>query len=56
MLISVPPQTILVYSLMSKFLGYQVWGPQDDQLKQGFQLKSIYGQLIFLLNLKQIFW
>ena len=24
--------------------------------KEGFQLKSIYGQLIFLLNLEKIFW
>ena len=29
----------------------QVCGPQDDQLEYGFQLKSIYGQLMFLLNL-----
>ena len=33
-LISVgPPQTIWVYSITRHFLGHQVWGTQDDQLK-----------------------
>ena len=39
---------------MWAIVGDQVWGPQDDQLKKGFQLKPIYVQLFFLLNI--IFW
>ena len=47
----VPPKQLVSSRVCSMFISDQVWGTQDDEVKQRFQFIWIYFQLMFFSNL-----